>query len=200
MRGERRRQPVLRGNCRGFCRPGTPGDRNHGSRDPEHEVPHSDGKHIHLCTKFPVLDTQGKVASVGTISTDITDRIQAEDDRNTALINAEEANQAKSEFLATMSHEFRTPLNAILGFADILSHQYFGPIGKRKYVEYATDIHDSGQYLLELVNDLLDISTIEAGKQNLHKGPVSLDALIEDCVHIVSEQAKQKNIAFLFRF
>ena len=58
----------------------------------EHEVPHSDGKHIHLCTKFPVLDTQGKVASVGTISTDITDRIQAEDDRNTALINAEEAN------------------------------------------------------------------------------------------------------------
>jgi PAS domain S-box-containing protein len=163
----------------------------------EHEVPHSDGMHIHLCTKFPVLDTQGKVASVGTISTDITDRIQAEDDRNVALVNAEEANQAKSEFLATMSHEFRTPLNAILGFADILSNQYFGPIGERKYLEYATDIHDSGKYLLELVNDLLDISTIEAGKQNLQKEPVSIDALIEDCIHIVSEQAKQKNIAFI---
>ncbi|MBT7943680.1 MAG: HAMP domain-containing histidine kinase, partial [Alphaproteobacteria bacterium] len=98
--------------------------------------------------------------------------------------------------LATMSHEFRTPLNAILGFADILSNQYLGPIGKSKYLEYATDIQDSGNYLLELVNDLLDLSTIEAGKQNLQKEPVSIEELIEDCSHIISEQAKLKNITF----
>ena len=162
----------------------------------EHKVPHPDGNHIHLCTKFPVFDSQGQVISVGSISADITDRKQAEDDRNVALVNAEEANQAKSEFLATMSHEFRTPLNAILGFADILSNQYLGPIGKSKYLEYATDIQDSGNYLLELVNDLLDLSTIEAGKQNLQKEPVSIEELIEDCSHIISEQAKLKNITF----
>mgnify|MGYP003725938227 CR=1 FL=1 len=95
-----------------------------------------------------------------------------------------------------MSHELRTPLNAILGFSDILGHQYFGPPGAGKYREYAKDIHASGEHLLQLVNDLLDISTIEAGKQNLQKEPVSIDALIEDCIHIVLEQAKQKNIAF----
>lgn len=162
----------------------------------EHIVPHADGDHIHLCTKFPIIDTQGEISSIGTISTDITDRKQIEEDRNVALVKAEEANQAKSEFLATMSHEFRTPLNAILGFADILSNQYLGPIGERKYLEYADDIQSSGKYLLELVNDLLDISTIEAGKQNLVKEDVSIENLIQDGAHIIFEQAKKKNISF----
>ena len=82
--------------------------------------------------------------------------------------SAEPANRAKSEFLAHMSHEFRTPLNAIIGFADILSNQYFGPIGDKNR-EYAADIHSSGEHLLELVNGILDLSTIEAGKQSLVK-------------------------------
>src|SRR5258708_21988574 len=77
---------------------------------------------------------------------------------------AEEASQAKSQFLANMSHELRTPLNAIIGFSEIMESGLFGPIGSEKYREYCRDIHQSGQYLLDVINDVLDISTIEAGR------------------------------------
>ncbi|MDA1089992.1 MAG: ATP-binding protein [Proteobacteria bacterium] len=163
----------------------------------EHLIQHLDGQHTHLCTKFPIVDQSGQITSIGTISTDITELKNAEEDRRKALVNAEEANQAKSEFLATMSHELRTPLNAILGFSDILSNQYFGPPGAGRYREYAQDIHNSGQYLLELVNDLLDISTIEAGKQSMDKEQLDTTEILTECMKTVADKATGKGIELL---
>jgi two-component system sensor histidine kinase ChiS len=108
---------------------------------------------------------------------------------------AQRANQAKSEFLAAMSHELRTPLNAILGFSDILFNQYFGPPGAGKYREYANDIHSSAKHLLELVNDVLDISAIEAGKTALETDSVNITDLVNDCVHTVRERASDNGVA-----
>ena len=127
------------------------------------------------------------------IITDITEHRQAEEDRSKALDEAERANQAKSEFLAAMSHELRTPLNAILGFADILSHQYFGPIGDKNR-EYAGDIKASGEHLLELVNEILDLSTIEAGKQSLVKEKLSILEIVTECERIIEDKARSHGI------
>lgn len=129
-----------------------------------------------------------------TTFTDVTERIRMERDLSDALRLAEEANRAKSDFLATMSHELRTPLNAILGFAEILSHQYFGPMGQSRYVEYAEDIETSGRYLLELINDVLDISKIEAGEYMLSPGSVDARAVIDDCVTLMSHRAQSEDI------
>ncbi|HBC06197.1 MAG TPA: hypothetical protein DC046_01285 [Rhodospirillaceae bacterium] len=107
---------------------------------------------------------------------------------------AQQANRAKSEFLAAMSHELRTPLNAILGFSDILFNQYFGPPGAGKYREYANDIHSSAKHLLDLVNDVLDISAIEAGRTALEIGIVEVRGLIGECVHTVRERAGEKGV------
>ncbi len=118
-------------------------------------------------------------------------RREAEAARETA----QQANKAKSEFLAAMSHELRTPLNAILGFSDILYNQYFGPPGSGKYREYAGDIHSSAMHLLDLVNDVLDISAIEAGKTALNIETIDVGELIEECVHTVRERAGTQNVA-----
>lgn len=154
-----------------------------------------DGQTI-ICDWYntPIVDVNGEVTGVASLIQDITERKRMEADLQDALVNAERANQAKSEFLASMSHELRTPLNAILGFSDILHNQYFGPPGSGKYREYAADIHHSGEQLLELVNDILDISSIEAGKTSLNKELLSIQAIIDDCNHIVSVKALSKGI------
>ena len=107
---------------------------------------------------------------------------------------AEAANKAKSEFLANMSHELRTPLNAILGFPEILQNQMFGPLGSLKYDEYARDIHDSGQHLLNVITDILDMSKIEAGHMKLHRETVDLAPLIEESLRFTAIPAAEKNI------
>jgi two-component system, cell cycle sensor histidine kinase PleC len=150
-----------------------------------------------LTTKVPMRDETGQAAMVVTASLDISERKMAEEERRQALEKAEEASRAKSEFLATISHELRTPLNAILGFADILNHQYMGPLGQDKYVEYAGDIHASGKYLLDLVNDILDISTIEAGKKSLYKERLSVGEAVEDCTKAVAGHARERRIKVL---
>jgi len=96
------------------------------------------------------------------------------------------ANQAKSEFLALMSHELRTPLNAIIGFSDMISHEVFGQIGDKKYIEYSNDIKQSGDHLLHLINDILDLSKIEAGKYQLEPSHFNLHAAITDAIRIVA--------------
>ncbi|HTO30811.1 MAG TPA: ATP-binding protein [Pararhizobium sp.] len=107
---------------------------------------------------------------------------------------AEAANRAKSEFLANMSHELRTPLNAILGFSEILQNQMFGPLGSEKYDEYSHDIHDSGKHLLNVINDILDMSKIEAGQMKINRETIDLAPLIEETLRFTTIPAQQKNI------
>jgi two-component system cell cycle sensor histidine kinase PleC len=109
-------------------------------------------------------------------------------------IRAEEANRSKSEFLANMSHELRTPLNAINGFSEIMSGEMFGPLGHERYKDYVQDILSSGQHLLSLINDILDMSKIEAGKMQLQPEPVDPAQLLEQCVRIMRARAEEKDI------
>src|SRR5438445_524457 len=112
---------------------------------------------------------------------------------------AEEANQAKSKFLANMSHELRTPLNAIIGFSEIMESGMFGPLGTEKYREYCCDIHQSGQYLLEVINDILDMSKIEAGRIRLDPVPVELEPFLNDAMRVVSGRANDKRLKLTAR-
>ncbi len=107
---------------------------------------------------------------------------------------AEEANQAKSKFLANMSHELRTPLNAIIGFSEIMESGMFGPLGADKYREYCSDIFSSGQYLLDVINDILDMAKIEAGRIRLEFEDLELDALLAEATRVVSARAQDKQL------
>ena len=149
-------------------------------------------------TEFPAAASVSKLDIGGeriftVMLWDITERKKAQEALAAAKREAEHASRAKSEFLAAMSHDLRTPLNAILGFSDILSHQYFGPIDD-KYREYAEDIKASGEHLLTLVNDILDLSTIEAGKQSLVKEKLSTMEIITECERIVEDKARSHGI------
>ncbi|MGO4740777.1 sensor histidine kinase [Bosea sp. 2KB_26] len=105
---------------------------------------------------------------------------------------AEEANLAKSRFLATMSHELRTPLNAILGFSEVMKNEIFGVHANPAYKEYSGDIHGSGQHLLNLINEILDLSRIEAGKYALNEEALSLAGVVDECRHMLKLRAKAK--------
>jgi two-component system, cell cycle sensor histidine kinase PleC len=107
---------------------------------------------------------------------------------------AETANHAKSAFLANMSHELRTPLNAILGFSEILEREIFGPLKNDTYKSYAGDIHHSGRHLLELINDILDLSRIEAGRNELKEEPVHVNEPAQEAVHLLGMRASTKAI------
>lgn len=158
------------------------------------ERPFADDRvHTVSITKFPVYDQQGNITKVGSVSIDLTEQVQAQNVANTALLEAETANRAKSDFLAAMSHDFRTPLNAILGFAEILMRQDLGPIDD-KYREYAADIRASGEHLLTLVNEILDLAAIEAGKQSPVKEKLFIWKIVRDCERIVLERARSNGI------
>ncbi len=109
-------------------------------------------------------------------------------------LRAEEANKAKSAFLATMSHELRTPLNAIMGFSEVLKREMFGPMAVPAYKNYADDIHHSGHYLLALINDILDLSRIEAGRREVQEEPMSVLVAVEEVNHLLLLKAAEKKI------
>jgi signal transduction histidine kinase len=123
------------------------------------------------------------------VHTDVTDLYQTQHQIQEAKEAAELANRSKSEFLANMSHELRTPLNAIIGYSEAMKQNLFGPLSEH-YGEYARDIYDSGRHLLSLINDILDLSKIEAGKMELAEEAVDLGDLLETCVRVVRERAR----------
>ncbi len=115
-------------------------------------------------------------------------------------IRAESANQAKSDFLANMSHELRTPLNAINGFSEIMAAEMYGPVGDARYRDYAKDIHSSGEHLLALINDILDMSKIEAGKLSMRFEPICLEELAEEALRLVRNRAEAAGLNLILDF
>ena len=138
--------------------------------------------------------TIGKERLYTVMLRDTTAQRKIQDELIATKNEAEVANQAKSEFLAAMSHELRTPLNAILGFSDIMRNQYLGPLGADQYLEYVEDIHKSGDHLLSLLSNLLDISAIETGKMKITKAAVAVEEIVMDCLRIVAAQAQSKGV------
>ena len=136
-----------------------------------------------------LLSDDGKLQSAfGTIQ-DITERKQAEDALRRAQVEAEIANRAKSQFLANVSHELRTPLNAIIGFSEIMNGELMGPLGSALYREYASDIHESGRHLLAIINDILDLSRVEAGQTALNESMLEIEKLVAACLILVRGKA-----------
>src|SRR3984957_6822456 len=119
---------------------------------------------------------------------------QAKLNSDEARRRAESANLAKSRFLATMSHELRTPLNAVLGFSEVMKGELFGPHAVAAYKEYSTDIHSSGQHLLMLINEILDLSRVEAGRYELKEEPVSLTAVVEECLRLLWLRIERRHL------
>ncbi|MEM1286854.1 MAG: ATP-binding protein [Pseudomonadota bacterium] len=113
---------------------------------------------------------------------------------NSEKQRAEEANAAKSDFLANMSHELRTPLNAIIGFSEAMQHELHGPLGATKYAAYAKDIHTSGHFLLSVINDILNMAKLDAGKVELHHEAEDVAIMVEECLCMVRLQAEDKGV------
>jgi PAS domain S-box-containing protein len=148
-------------------------------------------------TCLPQFDDTGQVVGVYVLSVDITEHKRAEAAANAAKDEAEIANRAKSEFLANMSHELRTPLNAINGFSEMIFTEALGPIGNVEYQKYASYIKEAGVHLLDLINDLLDISKIEAGSVELTDDDINVADLLRYCVAMIRERADAEDVRIL---
>ena len=111
-----------------------------------------------------------------------------------AMKKAEAASVAKSEFLASMSHELRTPLNAIIGFSDSMKSEVFGPLGHKNYIEYADDINRAGGHLHDLINDILDVSAIEAGGLEMHEDLVNVEEIANVCFRLIKPRAERQDV------
>ena len=147
---------------------------------------------------IPLFMTLGRIGDrpdkLCAVFRDITPWKKAEEELTDAKRQAEKASSAKSDFLAKISHEIRTPLNSIIGFSEVMMEERFGPVGNERYRAYLRDIHASGGHLISLINDLLDLSKIEAGKLELTFAGVSLNDLTQQCVAIMQPQANRERI------
>jgi PAS domain S-box-containing protein len=148
---------------------------------------------------IPLFVTMGRLGAAAdakfcAVLRDMTHWKTIERDLEDARRQAERASALKSEFLAKISHEIRTPLNAIIGFAEVMMEERFGSIGNEKYKEYVGDIHASGGHVMSLVNDLLDLSKIEAGKLDLKLAPIDANLIIQECVALMQPQAAHERV------
>lgn len=133
------------------------------------------------------------------LNEDIARQKLTEAELRNAILQAEAANRAKDEFLASMSHELRTPLNAVLGFSSVMQDKLYGPLGSEKYEEYVNNIHESGEHLLDLISDILDLSKIEAGALTLDERTVDLSKVSEAVVRLIRPRAEMRRVALINR-
>jgi PAS domain S-box-containing protein len=160
------------------------------SRDMTRHLPGKGLFTSHL-TFVPDVDPGGAVRGFFSLQIDITERAEAERAMQAAREEAEFANRAKSEFLANMSHELRTPLNAIMGFSQVMEQGLFGPIGNERYVEYLASIGSSSSHLLEIIEDILDLSKVEAGKVQLYPEELEVEDLVTWAISLIRERADE---------
>ncbi len=162
----------------------------------EHRRRHRDGHYVWLESRvrFLVHPQTGAPDGAIAISREIGERKEFEQELLAARERAELASKTKSRFLANMSHELRTPLNAIIGFSDIMMREMFGPIGNERYAEYVRIVNESGALLLELINDVLDMSRIEAGKYRLNVEDFEIREPIDGVVQMLSSRAMEKHL------
>jgi len=155
-----------------------------------------DGRHFFAnVTITPLRTENGTITHYFASHHDITLRKEAENRMREARDAALVANRTKADLLANMSHELRTPLNAIIGFSDMMRGEFFGPIDNDKYRQYIDDIHYSGEHLLGIVNDILDVSAIELGKVTLSEEPVSVTKIIDACVRLIAPRADVASVS-----
>ena len=144
-----------------------------------------------------VRDDKGAPLYIEGSIEDVTERVETSSSLQQAKMDSDMANRAKSEFLANMSHELRTPLNSIIGFSEIIRDEVMGPIGQKAYWEYARDINKSGQRLLRIINEILDISRIETGERELNDSMVDLKKLSEKCLDILGNKIHNAELSLV---
>ncbi len=160
-------------------------------RDFQYTFLTSDGRPMHWSIAgTPIIDEQGQFRGYRGTGTDITAVVESALAEHRAREQAELANRSKSEFLATMSHELRTPLNAILGFSEVMLKEMFGTLSPPTYRDYAQGIHESGTHLLSLINEILDLSKIEAGKFDLNEASIDLADVVDASVQVVRDRVE----------
>ena len=162
----------------------------------EFRMRHSAGHYVWLeATMRSVREKDGRISEIVGVTRDMSERKRNEFELMEARERAEAANLTKSRFLANMSHELRTPLNAIIGFSEMLKLQMFGELGHDRYREYAGLINESGQLLLDLINDVLDMSKVEAGRYELHHEKIDIVEVVDATVRLVRGRAQDENLA-----
>ena len=163
--------------------------------DLEYRLRCKNGSYVWIHAKGQAIwDEFGTPLRMAGSNSDITERKAAEETIRAAMKEAENANRTKTEFLANMSHELRTPLNAIIGFSEIIKDETFGPVGSVQYRDYAGDINESGHHLLALINDILDLSKVESGTDELHEENIDISQIAKSILKLVVGLARKGNV------